>query len=48
MTEPASVPLDLTPAMIEPLGRQALDLVIRQVAALPDAPASDYRVPLEY
>ncbi|MFC5823998.1 pyridoxal phosphate-dependent decarboxylase family protein [Nonomuraea insulae] len=47
MTEPAAVPLDLTPAMIEQLGRQALDLVVRQIAALPHAPASDYRTATE-
>ncbi|MGP4099004.1 pyridoxal phosphate-dependent decarboxylase family protein [Nonomuraea sp. KM90] len=46
-SEPSPVPIDLTPGMIDDLGRQALDLIVRQVAALPEAPASDYRAAAE-
>ncbi|MFC4116360.1 pyridoxal phosphate-dependent decarboxylase family protein [Nonomuraea zeae] len=42
-TQQEPFPLDLSPDTIVELGRQAVELVARQVAGLPDAPASDYR-----
>jgi aromatic-L-amino-acid decarboxylase len=42
-TQHEPLPLDLAPDTIVELGRQAVELVARQVAGLPDAPASDYR-----
>ncbi|TDD02407.1 aminotransferase class V-fold PLP-dependent enzyme [Nonomuraea deserti] len=38
-----ALPLDLAPHTVAELGRQAVDLIVRQVAELPDEPASDYR-----
>ncbi|TDC04239.1 aminotransferase class V-fold PLP-dependent enzyme [Nonomuraea longispora] len=37
-----ALPLDLAPHAVAELGGQAVDLIVRQVAGLPDEPASDY------
>ncbi|TDE27323.1 aminotransferase class V-fold PLP-dependent enzyme [Nonomuraea mesophila] len=37
-----ALPLDLAPHAVAELGGQAVDFIVRQVAGLPDEPASDY------